>query len=214
MCIKKENHLSCRVVFLFMKARTVMELLLLRRESTDSGTFGRLISPISPLKSLYTLELPWRNNATGRSCIPCGVYTCTLSYSPRFKRDLYEVTNVPGRSGVRIHAGNYAGDTSIGFRSNVEGCILLGNASELLGGQNAVTQSRDAMAFFTNTVVNGYQSFSLRICWESKFFYKPIGACPDDMLEVGHYRCPYAASRSREFFVDPKRFISGTPPQA
>ena len=52
------------------------------------------------------------------TAIPIGRYEVTVTYSPRFKRQLPLVNNVPGYSGVRIHSGNTAEDT--------DGCILVG----------------------------------------------------------------------------------------
>ena len=65
-----------------------------------------------------TLELPYRNNQRGISCVPAGVYNIQKEYSPKFERDLYELKDVPGRSEIKIHQGN--------FSSSLEGCILVG----------------------------------------------------------------------------------------
>lgn len=53
-----------------------------------------------------------------QTAIPSGKYRVSLEYSPRFGPNTLTVNDVPGFSGIRIHAGNTAGDT--------EGCILLG----------------------------------------------------------------------------------------
>lgn len=53
-----------------------------------------------------------------RDLIPEGDYKVILSYSPKFKRILPEVLNVPFNSGIRIHPGNLPSDTS--------GCLLPG----------------------------------------------------------------------------------------
>lgn len=52
------------------------------------------------------------------TAIPRGTYNVVLSYSPRFKRILPEIQNVPGFTGIRIHKGNSSKDTS--------GCLLVG----------------------------------------------------------------------------------------
>jgi hypothetical protein len=44
----------------------------------------------------------------GKTAIPAGTYKVKKTMSPRFKKVLPEILNVPGFSGVRIHAGNYA----------------------------------------------------------------------------------------------------------
>lgn len=78
----------------------------------------------------YTLERPkYFNGLTNYSdkpnttinescCIPAGRYKCEMTYSPRFKKDLYLVLKVKNREGVRLHAGNSIND--------IEGCIIFG----------------------------------------------------------------------------------------
>lgn len=117
---------------------------ILRGPSTDEGTFGTLTGQGLTLR---TLELPWRDNRPQRSCIPVGTYQCAIVKSPRFGR-VYGVADVPGRSHVLIHGGNYAGDVEKGLRSDVEGCILLGLATGVLNGQKVVTSSRAALEQF------------------------------------------------------------------
>jgi hypothetical protein len=92
---------------------------LTRGASTDQGTFGVLKFGTSVIR---TVELPWRNNARQRSCIPPGVYRCSIVNSPRFGR-VYGVANVPGRTHVLIHSANFAGDVDLGWTSQLHGCI-------------------------------------------------------------------------------------------
>lgn len=54
----------------------------------------------------------------GQTAIPAGVYSVCLTMSSKFKRSLPLIENVPNFTGVRIHAGNTAEDSS--------GCILVG----------------------------------------------------------------------------------------
>lgn len=53
-----------------------------------------------------------------QKCIPNGFYTLSLTYSPKFKRNLPLISVVPNRSGIRIHSGNSSRDS--------QGCILVG----------------------------------------------------------------------------------------
>lgn len=57
-----------------------------------------------------------------KKCIPKGTYTVKWTFSPRFMKYTYELQNVKGWTGIRIHAGNYAW----GRKIDTEGCILLG----------------------------------------------------------------------------------------
>lgn len=79
-----------------------------------------------------TLELPWKDNTKGESCIPLGSYLCVLKYSPEHGCNLYWITGVEDREDVEIHWGNYP--------SNSLGCVLVGQAREA----NAIDHSRDA----------------------------------------------------------------------
>ena len=93
---------------------------LSRGPSTEEGTFGRLVCGDGP--ELVSLELPWRDNRPQISSIPPGIYRCELVNSPKFGR-VYGVQDVPGRSLILIHAANFAGDTSKGWKSELLGCI-------------------------------------------------------------------------------------------
>lgn len=118
----------------------------IRRQLTDDqGTLGLFVTPGL---QLFCLELPQRNNATGRSCIPPGEYRVRWSRSPRLKKYTYEIIGVPGRSGIRIHGGNFAGDVSLGYQSHSLGCPLLGERVGVMSGQRAVMASRSAVAKF------------------------------------------------------------------
>ena len=54
----------------------------------------------------------------GESAIPYGEFKVKVTYSPRFKRNLPRVFDVPHFEGILFHRGNSSKDT--------EGCILLG----------------------------------------------------------------------------------------
>jgi hypothetical protein len=67
---------------------------------------------------VYSLEDPWRDNAPGVSCVPEGDYGLVYVMSNRLGHETPRLLNVPGRSGVLIHGGNTAKDTT--------GCLLVG----------------------------------------------------------------------------------------
>ena len=54
----------------------------------------------------------------GKTAIPEGTYEVKLTHSPRFKKILPEILNVPNFSGIRIHSLNKAEES--------EGCIGVG----------------------------------------------------------------------------------------
>jgi hypothetical protein len=93
-----------------------VKLILRRTQSTADGVFGKLYVPGSD--PLYTCEDDELGNLKGKSCIPAGVYTLKRTTYHRYGIPTFEVTNVPGRSRILIHAGNSEEDTA--------GCILVG----------------------------------------------------------------------------------------
>jgi hypothetical protein len=129
-----------------------MQILLVRHTHYKSCTLGYLI--VEGVR-FATIERPWLNNRSNISCIPKGSYlTHYLAKSGSGKyKDTFHVTNVPGRSGILIHNGNLVDHT--------KGCILLGMKHGVLGGEQAVVQSKQAMREF-NRVVDK-RSFTLRV---------------------------------------------------
>lgn len=118
---------------------------LVRFESSDQGTFGRIHFEDN---SYYTLELPWRDNRNDISCIPTGTYSCHMTMSNRFRRMLYLVSPVHGRFAIRIHSANLAGDRDKGFLSHLNGCIALGEKIGVMGKQKALFVSQPAVRKF------------------------------------------------------------------
>jgi hypothetical protein len=68
-----------------------------------------------------TIELPDLGNQHNISCVPEGIYDVEKINSPT-KGPCFLLKNVPGRSEVEIHIGNYAA----GKKIDTEGCILPG----------------------------------------------------------------------------------------
>lgn len=96
-----------------------MELKLNRIFLGSSATIGELL--VNDKYLCDTLEdrvRPEGEKVYGETAIPEGMYEVKLTHSPRFKKILPEILNVPNFSGIRIHTGNSSKDT--------EGCILVG----------------------------------------------------------------------------------------
>ena len=132
------------------------KVTLVRDKPSPQGTAGIVTAGTH---SCYSLELNDHGNAVGLSRIPAGDYLCEIAQSPKFGR-VYEVKGVPGRTNILIHPGNFAADEGFG-KSDVEGCILLGNAIGEIGGQLAMLSSRDAVMRFMNEMAG--ESFTLSI---------------------------------------------------
>lgn len=112
--------------------REPMKLLLERHPPGVTCTIGEL--SIDGMPFTFTLEdLPQKTKIPGKTRIPAGTYEVEITWSGRFKRDLPLLKDVPGFTGIRIHAGNTEADTS--------GCILVGSWR---GGEE-LHSSRDAM---------------------------------------------------------------------
>jgi hypothetical protein len=81
-----------------------MELTLFR-DYHPEGTNGELFHLGEPV--CYTIELPWKNNERGYSCIPEGRYRLRRRNSKKFGQHLL-VEEVPGRSLILVHPANDA----------------------------------------------------------------------------------------------------------
>lgn len=83
-----------------------MKLTLKRSAVEDKETHGTLF--LNGVFHAVTCE-PGRHWARGP--IPCGTYEVRVTYSPRFKKPLPLLLNVPGFDGIRIHGGTRAEHT-------------------------------------------------------------------------------------------------------
>lgn len=105
-----------------------MKLRLNRKYLKKDYTIGELL--IDGVYFCDTLEdrvrdLTKEPKIAGRTAIPEGEYEIIINISPRFRRKLPRLLDVPGFSGVLIHRGNSAEDTA--------GCILVGE-NKVRGG--------------------------------------------------------------------------------
>ena len=105
-----------------------MNLTLKRLNLTPNYTEGELyVNGVYFCKTLEDTNRDLNKNGQfdnnekkvyGETCIPYGKYKVILRYSPKFKRELPEILEVPDFQGIRIHRGNKISDTL--------GCILCG----------------------------------------------------------------------------------------
>lgn len=98
-----------------------MKLRVERRFLKPGYTIGRL--EVDGKYFCDTLEdrvrdLSREKKIPGETAIPAGIYDVVVNISPRFKRKLPRLLNVPGFEGILIHRGNTPEDTA--------GCILVG----------------------------------------------------------------------------------------
>lgn len=114
-----------------------MELKLIREDPIGQAVFGTLY--LDDNEVCYTLE---RLEVQ----IPCGTYPVEMTWSLHFNHLLPLLDNVPGRTAIRIHSGNWPRDS--------EGCILVG----LQRGDDMILQSQKALYALVDTIQQALDS--------------------------------------------------------
>jgi hypothetical protein len=119
-----------------------MKFILKRVFENESGTWGVIAnaSKRGYIPFALTLERRWLQNAENVSCVPYGTYEAELYYSNKFNMWTYRLIDVPGRSGILLHKGNFDLDS--------QGCILLGEMFEPIDGKPALQRSGKAFDEF------------------------------------------------------------------
>ena len=109
-----------------MTMKVEKSIVLYRHNYLDPEILGHLIvvetSENGASRIIFkcnTLELSYKNNKRNISAVPAGFYKMVFEYSPKFKRKLWELKSVPGRSEAKIHQANY-------FRQ-LNGCVAVGD---------------------------------------------------------------------------------------
>ena len=75
------------------------------------------------------LELDPKAKVWGATAIPLGTYELRRAWSPRFRREVLQLLDVPGFERVYLHGGNSAADS--------HGCPLVGRERTATGVQGA-----------------------------------------------------------------------------
>lgn len=128
----------------------MLKLLLVREIKTEKQTHGRLfkINDKDQREFIcYTLEDKERLvKIKGETAIAAGKYTVIVTMSPRFKKELPLILNVPNFSGVRFHGGNTEKDS--------EGCPLLGMVRHM----DSISNCAPAVALVTKMIKEAKQA--------------------------------------------------------
>jgi hypothetical protein len=120
--------------------------LILTREYFETGTNGWLY--LNGALLCRTIELPWKDNRVGYSCIPEGTYALKKRFSVNKQWHL-EVLDVPGRSYILVHPANNA-------MKELKGCIA---PVTNIVGRGVGSYSRQAMAIVRDAC---YRAFELK----------------------------------------------------
>jgi hypothetical protein len=135
-----------------------MDLALVRCDSRPDGIFSEL-RDVSGDMLFVTLEHSFDDGMGGFAPkVPDGQYNCVrgmhrlVAMTQDF--ETFEVTNVPGHTGILFHVGNFNRDS--------DGCILLGMNLAQISGQQAIASSKAAFQEFMQMQV-GFNNFSLTV---------------------------------------------------
>ena len=137
----------------------VILLDIVRFAYAPFGTYGRCTarfqeSEIPTLRSWWTVERPWLENAPFVSCIPEGSYTCKREVFHRKQQETLEIQFVQDRTEILIHVANWPND--------VQGCIGIG--TDVMGNSPwGVANSGDAMKELHTLIYKDYPSLDVRV---------------------------------------------------
>jgi hypothetical protein len=118
-CKKEQEKEQC--IEVVPDDKYIVHLKVIRTDFTSKYTMGKLY--VDDQYFCNTLEDTVRESGVkvyGETAIPAGKYNVIITFSPKFKRELPLLLNVPNFEGIRIHNGSYPEDS--------EGCILVGDS--------------------------------------------------------------------------------------
>lgn len=117
-------------------------VILQRCFSNELATLGALQIEYQKHDPIFTLENPKRETDHD-SLIDAGTYICKKFSGAKYQ-NVFEVTNVPRRTSILLHWGNFEKDT--------QGCILLGLQAGSMNDAPCIMQSRNAFELFRKLI--------------------------------------------------------------
>lgn len=137
-----------------------MEAFLIRTKSNSTQTTGKFLvyDYDRKIAEFASVELPWKNNKRGVSCIPDGEYQCLPRTTGKYAGRAFHVRSigsdeVVGRTHILIHPANFAHE--------LEGCIAIGmRATDIDGDGNIDVASSVAAVEKLQSIVS---NFTLRV---------------------------------------------------
>ena len=131
---------------------------ILERETfTEDSIIGTLY--VNGSKICKTLELPFLDNTTNISAVPCGLYDLTVRGGDKSRKFPYvhlQIMEVPNRSHILFHIGNTKKDT--------HGCVLTGMTSM----NNVLLQSKKAHTLLMQVVLDNFALNTMEILIKNK----------------------------------------------
>jgi hypothetical protein len=136
-----------------------MDVTLKRIDYLPEGIFGEIRDAAGDLIAV-TLEHAYDDQVGGWTTkVAGGIYTCVRHAPNRLPYETFMLENVPPFqthpvTGILIHIGN--------FNKDSDGCILIGTNLSMIGGVQAIANSKAAFDQFMQ-MQDGLSSFRLSI---------------------------------------------------
>ena len=93
----------------------MLTIALIRKSQRGKAVFGTLTFPLEMQNGTLEENVTTLENAD--FLIPAGTYPLRLTWSPRFKKPMPLIDEVPDREGIRIHMGTKP--------EHSQGCVLV-----------------------------------------------------------------------------------------
>lgn len=130
-----------------------MKVLTIKRIAMSAvSSLGVMFDEQTPFA--LTMELPWANNEPNKSCIPKGEYLIRRVVKIKHG-ECFEILDVPGRSDILIHKGNFPTDS--------RGCVILGEQFE-----DALNPAADKVVTAVLASGKAYSEFMTRLSYQDR----------------------------------------------